>query len=114
MSLKCRKLKKEKSKVKSKTLQEVPVHLEFQKEFEEEEENNPPDDEDDDNNSDLLCEEDDEEDYDLCSGCDEKPIAHLVQPCGHMLCVNCVKKKKCQLCGSQIFNNVTIDFEDLS
>ena len=88
--------------------------MEFQKEFEEEEENNPPDDEDDDNNSDLLCEEDDEEDYDLCSGCDEKPIAHLVQPCGHMLCVNCVKKKKCQLCGSQIFNNVTIDFEDLS
>ena len=62
----------------------------------------------------IQCEEDDEEDYDLCSGCDEKPIAHLVQPRGHMLCVNCVKKKKCQLCGSQIFNNVTIDFEDLS
>ena len=49
-----------------------------------------PDDVADDNNynSDLFCEEVGEEDCDLCSGCDEKPIAHLVQPCGHMICTN--------------------------
>ena len=47
-------------------------------EFEEEEENNAPiniDDDDNYDNTELFCEEDDEEDYDLCSGCDEKPFA---------------------------------------
>ena len=56
-------------------------------EFEEEEENKEPIDVDDDD-----CEEDDEEDYNLCSRCDQDPFAHLVQPCGHMICTNCVKK----------------------
>ena len=64
--------------------------MELLKEFEEEEENIAPDDDDNYDNTDLFCEEDHEEDYDLCSGCDEKPIAHLVQPCGHMICTNCV------------------------
>ena len=41
-------------------------------------------------NNDLFSEGDDE-DYDLCSGCNEKHIAHLVHPCGHMVCVNCVE-----------------------
>ena len=54
--------------------------MELLKEFEEEEENNVPDDDDNYDNTDLFCEEDHEEDYDLRSGCDEKPIAHLVQP----------------------------------
>ena len=64
-------------------------------EFEKKEENNAQidfDDEDKYDNSDLLCEEDDEEDYDLFSGCDKNPIAHFVQPCGHIICINCVKK----------------------
>ena len=90
--------------------------LESLKEFEEEEENNAPDDiGDDDNydNTDLFCEEDHEEDYDLCSGCDEKPIAHLVQPCGHKICTNCVQKNNCQLCGCRISNNVTIHFDEV-
>ena len=33
---------------------------------------------------------------------DEKPIAHLIQPCGHMICTNCVQKNNCQLCGCRI------------
>ena len=70
--------------------------------FEEEEENNAPIDIDYDDNyddTDLFCEEDDEEKSDLCSGCDENLFAHLVQPCGHMICINCVKKNIRQLCG---------------
>ena len=70
--------------------------------FEEEEENNAPIDIDDvdDNydNTDLFSEEDDEDGYVLCSGCVENPFAHLVQPCGHMICTNCAKKINCQLC----------------
>ena len=71
-------------------------------EFEEEEENNAPIDIDDDDNyknADLICEEDDEEDYDLGSGCDKNPFAHLVQPCGHMIGTNCANKNNFQLCG---------------
>ena len=71
-------------------------------EFEEEEENNALIDTDDDDNYDnidLFCEEDDEEDYDLCSGCDENHFAHLAQRCLHMICINCIMKKNCQLCG---------------
>ena len=65
------------------------------KEFEEEEKNAPDDVADDNNydNKDVFCEEVDEEDYDLCSGCDEKPIANLVQPGRRMICTNCVQKK---------------------
>ena len=84
-------------------------------EFEEEEENNAPIDTDDDDNydnTDLFFEEVDEEDYDLCSSCDENCIVHLVQPCRHMNCTNCVKKKNCQLCGCRISNNITIDLDD--
>ena len=90
--------------------------MELLKEFEEEEENNAPDDINDDDNygsTDLFCEEDHDEDYDLCSGCDEKPIAHLVQPCGHMICTNCVQKNNCQLCGCRISNNITIHFDEV-
>ena len=90
--------------------------MELLKEFEEEEENNAPHDIDDDDNydnTDLFCEEDHEEDYDLCSDCDEKPIAHLVQPCGHMTCTNCVQKNYCQLCGCRISNNITIHFDEV-
>ena len=36
---------------------------------------------------------------DLCSSCDEELFAHLVEPCGHMIFTNCVKKNNCQLCG---------------
>ena len=90
--------------------------IELLKEFEEEEENNAPDDIDDHDiydSTDLFCEEDHEEDYDLCSGCDEKPIAQLVQPCGHMICTNCVQKNNCQLCGCRISNNITIHFDEV-
>ena len=62
-------------------------------EFEEEEENNAPigiDVNDNYDNTDLFCEKVDEEGYDLCSGCDENPFAHLVQPCVHIICTNCV------------------------
>ena len=65
-------------------------------EFEEEEENIAPSDFDDDDNhdnTDLFCEEDDEEDCDLCSACGENPFAYLVQPCGHLICTKCLKKK---------------------
>ena len=65
-------------------------------EFEEEQENNAPIDTDADNNydnTDIFCEEDDEDDYELCSGCDENPEPHLVQPCGQMICTNCAKEK---------------------
>ena len=89
--------------------------IELLKEFKEEEENNAPNVIDDDNNfdnKDLFCEEEDEEDYDLCSGCDENPNAHLVQPCGHMICVNCVEKNNCQLFGCRIYINITIDLDD--
>ena len=67
--------------------------MELLKKFEEEEESNALDDVADDNNcnNDVFREEVDGEDYDLCSGCDEKPFAHLVQPCGHMNCTNCVQ-----------------------
>ena len=81
-------------------------------EFREEEENNAPIDIDDDDsydNTDLFCEEEDEEDNDLCSSCNENPIAHLIQPSGHMICTICVKKNNCQLCGCRISNNITID-----
>ena len=74
-------------------------------ELEVEDENNAPIDIDDDDNydnTDLFCEEDDEEDYDLCSGCDENLFAYLVQPCGHMICTNCVKKNNWQLCACLI------------
>ena len=70
-------------------------------EFEEKEENNARIDIDVDgnfDNTDLFCGEVDEDD-DLCSSCDENPFAHLVQPCGHMICTNCVKKINCQFCG---------------
>ena len=70
--------------------------MEVLKKFEGEEKNNAPDDVDGDdshNNRDLFCEEVDEEDYDLCSGCNEKPIAHLLQPWGHTICSNCVTNK---------------------
>ena len=83
------------------------------------EENNAPDDIDDDDDddddnydiTDLFCEEHHEEDYVLCSDCDKKPIAHLVQPCGHMICTNYVQKNKCHLCGCRISNNITIHFD---
>ena len=71
------------------------------------------DDDDKYDNTDLFCEEDHEEDYDLCSGCDAKPIAHFVQPCGHKICTNCVQKNNCQLCGCRISNNVTIHFDEV-
>ena len=89
--------------------------MELLKKIKEEEENNAPDDVDDENydNTDLFREEDHEEDYDLSSGCDEKPIADLVQPCGHMICTNCVHKNNCQLCGCRISNNVTIHFDEV-
>ena len=90
--------------------------MELLKEFEEEEENNALDDIDDDGNyynTDLFCEEGREEDYDLCSGCDEKPFAHLVQPCGHMICTNCVQKNNGQLCGCRISNEITIHFDEV-
>ena len=90
--------------------------MELLKEFEEEEETNAPDDiddVDDCDNTDLFCEEDHEEDYDLCSGCFEKPIAHLVQPCGHMICTNCVQKNNCQLCGCRISNNIVFHFDEV-
>ena len=90
--------------------------MELLKEFEEEEENNAPDDIDDDDNydnTDLFCEEDHEEDYDLCSSCDEKPIAHLVQTCGDKICTNCVQKNNCQIYGCRISNNVTIHFDEV-
>ena len=70
-------------------------------EFEEEYENNAPiefDDNDKYDKTDLICEKV-KEDYDLCSACNENPFAHLVQPCGHTICTNCVKKNNCQLCG---------------
>ena len=66
------------------------------------EQTNPPIDMDDDDNCDnsvLSCEEDDEEDYDLCSSCDGNLFPRLVQPCGHMIFTNFVKKNNCQLCG---------------
>ena len=83
-------------------------------EFEEEEKIAPIDIDDGDSffETDLFCEEDDEKDCDLCSCCDEDPFAHLVQPCGHMICTNCVKKENCQLCGCQISNIITIDLDD--
>ena len=90
--------------------------MELLKEFEEEEENNALDDIDDDDNyynTDLFCEEGREEDYDLCSGCDEKPFAHLVQPCGNMICTNCVQKNNGQLCGCRISNEITIHFDEV-
>ena len=71
-------------------------------EFEEEEKNNAPIDIVDDDNyddADLFFETDDEQEYDLCSSCHESLIAHLVQPFGHMVCTNGVKKNNCQLCG---------------
>ena len=77
-------------------------NIEMAKKIEEEEERNAPVDVADDSNyekSDLFCEEADDEGYNLCSGCDEKPIAHLVQPCRHVICTDCVKKTNCQLCG---------------
>ena len=63
-------------------------------EFEEEENIAPIDVDDDDNydHTDLFCEEDNEEDYNLCSNCDENPIAHLVQPCGHVISTDCFNK----------------------
>ena len=85
------------------------------KKLEEEEENNAREDvHDDDNydNKDKFCDAVDEEDYHLCSGCDEKPIAHLVKTCGLMICTNCVKKNKCQFRGCRIFNNEKIDFDN--
>ena len=84
-------------------------------EFEEKEENNAPtdiDDNDNYDNTDLFCEEEDEKDYDLCSGCDENPFAHLVQPCGHMILTNCLKKNNCQLRRCRIANDITIDLDD--
>ena len=89
--------------------------MELLKEIEEEQENKASDDVDDYDqydNTDLFCEEDLEEDYDLCSGCDEKPITHLVQPCGHMICTNCIQKNNCQICGCRISNNITIHFDE--
>ena len=84
-------------------------------ESEEEKENNSPihianDDNYDD--TDLFCEAVEEEDYNLCSGCNENPFAQLVQPWGHMICTNCVKKTNCQLCLCQKSNNITIDLDD--
>ena len=71
--------------------------------FEEEELSNAPididDDDDDYDNTDLLCEGDDKVHYDLCSGCDANPFAHLVQPCGLMIYTICVKKNSRELCG---------------
>ena len=84
-------------------------------EFEEEEENIAPIDIDDDHNydnTDLFCEEDDEEDYDLCSGCDGNPFAHLIQPCAHMICTSCVRTNNCKLYGCRISNNITIDLDN--
>ena len=68
--------------------------MELSKEFVEQDNNAPDDVVDDDNYfiSDLCFEEVDENDYDLCSGCDEKPIPHLFQPCGYIICTNCIKK----------------------
>ena len=83
--------------------------------FEEEEENCAPiaiDDDDKYDNTDLFCEEDDEEDNDLCSGCDENPMVHLVQTCGFTVCTNCVKKNNCQLRGCPRSNNITIALDD--
>ena len=83
--------------------------------FEEEGENNAPNDIDDDDNfdnTDLFCEEDDEEDKDLCSNCDENPIAHLVQPCGHMICTNTVKRNNSQSCGCRKYVQVKASAED--
>ena len=68
-------------------------------EFGEDEKNTAAIDNDDDDNfdnTDLFCVEDDKEEYDLCSGCGENLIAHIVQPCGHMICTNCVKKNNWQ------------------
>ena len=84
-------------------------------EFEEEEEINAPSDIDDDDisdNTDLFCQEDEEEDKDLCSNCDENPIAHLVQPCGLIVCTNCVKKNNSQLCGFRKYMQVKASAED--
>ena len=88
--------------------------MELLKEFEKAERNHAPDDigDDDNYNTDLFLEED-HKDYDLCSGCDEKPFAHLVQPCGHMICTNCVQRNYCQLCGCRISNNITIHFDEV-
>ena len=80
-------------------------------EFEVEEENSTPINIEDDDNHDityLFC----EEDYDLCSGCESNRIAHIVQPCGHMICTNCVKKNNCRIRGCRISNNITIDLDD--
>ena len=83
-------------------------------EFEEEKENNAPIDidvADKYDNTDPFC-EDDEKDYDLCSDSNDNPFAHLVQPCGNMICTNCVKKNNCHLCGCRISNNITNDLHD--
>ena len=65
-------------------------------EFEEEEEIFAAIDIDNDDNydnTDVFCEEDDtEENYDFCPSCQWNPIVHLLQQCGHMICINCVKK----------------------
>ena len=84
-------------------------------EFEKEEDNNAPIDIDDDgkyDKTDLFYEEDDVEDNDLCTGCNEIPIAYLVQPCGYMILTNCVKKNNRPLCGFRASNNKTIDLDD--
>ena len=83
--------------------------------FEEEEDNNAPIDIDDDDNykkTGIFCEKEDEEDNDLCSGCDENPITHLAQSCGHTISPNCVKKNNCQLYGCWISNNMTNDLDN--
>ena len=87
-------------------------------EFEEEEESNDNapiyiDDGDNYDETDLFCEEDDEKDNDLCARSDENPIAHLVQPFGHLICPNCVKKNNCQFCGWRISNTITVILDDL-
>ena len=90
--------------------------MELLKELEEEEYSALDDVADDSNydNSYLFCDEEaDEEDYDLCSGCHEKPIPYLVQQGGDFICTNCVKKNNCQLCRCRISNNITIDFDEV-
>ena len=37
----------------------------------------------------LDCCEDFDEAFNMCSGCEEHPIASIVRPCGHMLCEYC-------------------------
>ena len=84
-------------------------------EFEEEEENNFLIDSNDDDIydiTDLFCEEDDEKESDLWLSCDKNPSAHLVQPCGHMICTNCVKKNNHKFCGSRKSHIITIDLDD--